>query len=178
MLLLEIAFFHDFGDFGQLPLTACWSPVKFEIGNLERVIWTPFLPNIMVRNIIFASGGQKKLFFCTQACCWNNHLQMLNLNILEGLRKCSVNLSVLYYVKELCLNFLNLKNYIHITKIESCSLYQSALTIFSQKVLGHLDFGMPGSWIWHQKSVFKCSVYWKIASKRCNAAIEMIFCSS
>ena len=37
---------------------------------------------------------------------------------------------------------------------------------------------MPGSWIWHQKSVFEGSVYWKIASKRCNAAIEMIFCSS
>ena len=67
--------------------------------------------------------------------------------------------SLLYYVKELCLNFLNLKNYVHITKIESCNLYQSALTIFSQKVLGHLDFGMPGSWIWHQKSVFEGSVY-------------------
>ena len=77
---------------------------------------------------------------------------------LEGLRKGSVNSLVLYYVKELCLNFLNLKNYIHITKIESCNLYQSALTIFSQKVLGHLDFGMPGSWIWHQKSVFEGSV--------------------
>ena len=81
-------------------------------------------------------------------------------------------------MRELCLNFLNLKNYVHITKIESCNLYQSALTIFSQKVLGHLDFGMPGSWIWHQKSVFEGSVYWKIASKRCNAAIEMIFYSS
>ena len=63
MLLLEIAFFHDFGDFGQRLLTACWPPVKFEIGNLERVIWTPFLPNIMVRNLILASGGQKRLFF-------------------------------------------------------------------------------------------------------------------
>ena len=81
-------------------------------------------------------------------------------------------------MRELCLNFLNLKNYVHITKIESCNLYQSALTIFSQKVLGHLDFGMPGSWIWHQKSVFEGSVYWKVASKRCNTAIEMIFCSS
>ena len=76
MLLLEIAFFHDFGDFGQRLLTACWPPMKFEIGNLERVIWTPFLPNIMVRNLIFASGGQKKLFFCPQANCWNNNLQI------------------------------------------------------------------------------------------------------
>ena len=24
--------------------------------------------------MILASGGQKKLFFCPQACCWNNHL--------------------------------------------------------------------------------------------------------
>ena len=97
---------------------------------------------------------------------------------LEGLRKGSVNLSILYDMRELYLNFLNLKNYVHITKIESCNLYQSALPVFSQKVLGHLDFGMPGSWIWHEKSVFEDSVYWKIASKRCNAAIEMIFCSS
>ena len=81
-------------------------------------------------------------------------------------------------MREPCLNFLNLKNHVHITKIESCNLYQTALTIFSQKVLGYLDFGMPGSWIWHPKSVFESSVYWKIASKRCNAAIEMIFCSS
>ena len=56
-----------------------------------------------------------------------------------------MNSSILYDMRELCLNFLNLKNYVHITKIESCNLYQSALTIFSQKVLGHLDFGMPGS---------------------------------
>ena len=76
MLLLEIAFFHDLGDFGQRLLTACWPPVTFENGNLERVIWTPFLPNIMVRNLILASGGQKKLFFCPQPTCWNNHLQI------------------------------------------------------------------------------------------------------
>ena len=83
MLLLEIAFFHDFGDFGQRLLTACWPPVKFEIGNLERVIWTPFFPNIMVRNLILASGGQKKLFFCLQACCWNNHLHFADFNIFQ-----------------------------------------------------------------------------------------------
>ena len=77
MLLLEVAFFHDCGDFGQRLLTACWPPVKFEIGNLERVIWTPFLPNIMVRDLILASGFQKKLIFCPQPTCWNNHLRLL-----------------------------------------------------------------------------------------------------
>ena len=81
-------------------------------------------------------------------------------------------------MRDLCLNFLNLKNHIHITEIEFCKLYESALTVFSQKVLGHLDFWIPRFWIWHQKSVFEGSVHWKIASKRCNTAIEMIFCSS
>ena len=103
---------------------------------------------------------------------------MLNLNSQAGLRKGSVDLSIFYHRKVRCLNFLNLKNYVHINKIESCNVYQSALTIFSQKVLGHLDFWMPRFWIWHQKSVFEGSVHWKIASKRCNTAIEMIFCSS
>ena len=103
---------------------------------------------------------------------------MLNLNSQAGLRKSSVDLSIFYHRKVCCLNFLNLKNHIHITEIEFCKLYESALTVFSQKVLGHLDFWIPRFWIWHQKSVFEGSVHWKIASKRCNTAIEMIFCSS
>ena len=36
---------------------------KYGSGNLERVIWSVFPLNIMVRNLTLASGGKKKSFF-------------------------------------------------------------------------------------------------------------------
>ena len=79
MGIFESTFFADFGNFGQLLLTTCWPMVKFDIGTLERVIWSLFPPNIMVRNSILALGPKKNRFFSlfsAQAGCWNNYLHM------------------------------------------------------------------------------------------------------
>ena len=70
------------------------------------------------------------------------------------------------------------KNHVHSIKIGWRTLNWSALTIFFEKVLGHLDFWGPGFWIWPPKSMFQGSVTSNQDWKRSKIDIEMIFDSS
>ena len=84
---LKMLDFDHFFNIGQRLLPVCWPFVKFDFGKMERVIWSPFTPNILMKYLIFTSGGRKNHFFVPTWRSWNNYLHILKNRFFQGIWK-------------------------------------------------------------------------------------------